>query len=518
MLPASHLVEDVDWVTDLADDGEDLDVELELQQTGTVGASLDDQSFVLTQMAVTNDSNATNGTDSGTGNGTDNANTTNASSGDTAGDLTCDHDACCEGDEFGCANKVCTDEKMPYYEDRKCVDFCGNGMTPNDEKVCTMCPLGTYADHQKHKCVSECPEGKAGGEGIGNAKRDCTSCKPKFADHINHVCALVCPEGTLQNSVTNNCDPNPPCESGHMCVLGKCTDAHKKYSDNMVCVHVCGAGRVPHPKTRVCEECPEGKVADHESHTCVESGNCPARTFEWAPTRDCVNKPFCTAGEGCVDGRCMSKEFQYADHDTCGGVCGGGRTPNMATKICENCPNGTYADHKIHKCVEQCAPGMAAGEGYGNSTKDCTICPHGKYADHSAHACVATCPKGKAAGHGTDTMERKDCKDCPEGKFADHKKHKCVIATECSVTGEGVEGTRECKEGGANATNSNSSNSSNSSSAAMTINVNGDPCCAAGTCSCLADGTCIAECPTAVTETSYSPKELLELELLDDEA
>jgi len=279
--------------------------------------------------------------------------------------------------------------------------------------------------------------------------------------------------------------------------------------------------------------------ADGHTGTCIHNPECgnvptPAPTAAGSGAGSGVGSGAAasaaeTTDDGCTTGKCMDATKIYSDGGKCVTGCSAGRIPGDTTRVCAFCPDGKYADHLTKKCGATCPSGKAAGQGTTVAAqKDCTTCPTGKFADHEAHACVTSCPTGKAGGEGHDTNSRKDCTACGPGRYADHRKHACVSeAHDCPGGTTANNQTNDCQPASThpptaqptalptaalqvNITRVTSAPTSapTKSNATTVSSATGTPgpaaCCAAGSCSCLADGTCVSNCPIAVTETSSS--------------
>merc|ERR1719240_298670 len=338
---------------------------------------------------------------------------------------------------------------------------CKPGFAPNDAGVCTECSGATpYANHVSHKCEAYCPIGCTPMRSDGTTLpatpvtgKDCLKCGDnEIADHVNHQCIAAggsCPSGTstAKDSLDCYCGDGKAltgstCED---CSLRNATDG-KIYADHDLhkCVKYCGDGKTP-DSAKNCELCPEGKIADHIAHQCVDPSACTAANNKARYTGEGV---LSTTGKNCN--------------------CKPGFAPNDAG-VCAECTGSTpYANHVEHKCAAYCPLGYTpkrsdgstepANAIAGTNGTDCLKCGFGEMADHVNHKCIAAtigaCPSGTSkaldsndcyCGDG-QALTGTTCEDCTartDGKvFANHVTHECVDTCGFGMTANNV--TNNC--------------------------------------------------------------------------
>eukprot|EP00658_Telonema_sp_P-2_P079321 TRINITY_DN762_c0_g1_i1.p1 TRINITY_DN762_c0_g1~~TRINITY_DN762_c0_g1_i1.p1 ORF type:complete len:755 (-),score=142.77 TRINITY_DN762_c0_g1_i1:79-2343(-) len=292
-----------------------------------------------------------------------------------------------------------------------------------DHTVCAACAEGKFADHDAHVCVDKCPDGQ-----VPDANQDCVACPSgQFADPVGLECVDTCPDERKYNDGSNcvfscpsgqtpDADPNGvecrDCESGkfadhteHKCVA-TCPDA-RKYRVQGNCAGQCPSGQTTEEdeESISCAACAEGKFADHKKHKCVEA--CPSPR-PYNDGRDCVAT--CPAGQ----------------------TPGGQTEADGASMECADCAENSFADHKEHVCVTECpshrkyndgkdcrakcpsgqTPEGQTSDNKSNANKICKDCEEGKFADHKAHVCVEEldCPSGTAANEETKDCEKTDAR------------------------------------------------------------------------------------------------------------
>ena len=343
-------------------------------------------------------------------------------------------------------------------KENNCVEECGDGFYPKDDRVCVECST--------KNCL------QCGNDDV------CLVCKPGFYINDENECVNPCPDGYFGNDETGTCEKCPIgctfCKSAKECI--KCNDGYSHFEG--ICIKPC-----PERYTSVVQQCTPclqdscAECAPGDPKKCVKcddyiyngvcQSECPEGTYANLLTKECIDcDPKCKkcSAEKCLE--CKS-EF-YMDNGVCTNKCGEGKVNvngicesceasgckvcSSNLKVCfecikplilyegkcvESCPTGYYNDSVNNQC-QQCDYScdtctakdtcILCKAGYYKLGTQClTSCPEGMYEDckETARTCENCDPACKTCVLGTNS----DCIECANGYVMYNKQ--CIKSDSC---------------------------------------------------------------------------------------
>ena len=236
----------------------------------------------------------------------------------------------------------CTHSLFDYTPTHQCVDSCPKpyyGYDNDTERVCVLqCPDDYYAEDDM--CRNGCQTATL------------------YADSITHMCVPDCIDGYFANDDGNTCEET--CSqfgtiadnSTNKCV-DLCPTDPDYYEEDGACVMHCSSGLFADPTAnlRKCQNpCEEGLWGDPVSGRCLDY--------------------------------CLPGYFRYNTTNLCVLECPTGFADNSTGNCESTCPDPTFADSLLNKCVRICS-----GDQLGEDNVCTGMCSEGLYGNPLTHEC-----------------------------------------------------------------------------------------------------------------------------------
>ena len=275
---------------------------------------------------------------------------------------------------------------------------------------CLSCYPGKFLDPTTSSCISACPDGYYGSNGVcypcytkslpTNPDESCNTCSGPYSNQCD-----TCADGLFHDSGTNKCVTH--CSLGWYedLVTATCAQCYRASSssdterDCYTCTsntpnscESCYAGTYLTP-SNTCEEfCPDGWWGDASTKTCKQ---CYVYDVAVPSDQSCAT---CTAGnsDNCLT--CNSPYFfdsSTGSTGKCVSTCPDGYWGDSVNNVCSPCYESNPGDN-----VQSCK--TCSGEGAAK----CLTCHIGVFYHSVGESCLLSCPTGYFAESATYTCNQ----------------------------------------------------------------------------------------------------------------
>jgi len=356
----------------------------------------------------------------------------------------------------------CTPGKHQHLKGKeKCTD-CEIGRSTNingnDQKECSLCPVGQKTSRTGSAECQNCGAGR-----YGDSCKECQLGQHRTSSLDDPTTCVKCSIGRYQSDTGQaSCLPCTPGKHQHLegkekctvCEIGKASSLAARDTEDC---DVCKAGRhQPDNGTTTCLNCIPGRFQSTDGEAdCID---CTVGRASSLVARD-MDCDVCEAGRhqpdstmtaclSCIPGKhqpkqeqahciiCEKNTFAEASNEVSCKDCPSGKyTTSIGSASCQSCGAGSYGvgckscpvgfhrsaeDYDLSKCI-QCKQGETTAK---EKSASCSACDLGRYGD--IQGVCSEC----GAGTYQDSKGELKCKNCPVDTYSD-KKGKSSLA-DCS--------------------------------------------------------------------------------------